>query len=54
MGVSFKLVREPPVCRWCRRPVAPRRWWLPRRFCNRWHQVKFRTVSFVARVLDLF
>ncbi|MGW2836904.1 hypothetical protein ACWCWD_03780 [Streptomyces sp. NPDC001493] len=52
MGVSFELVREPPVCRWCRRPVASRQWWLPRPFCNHWHQVKYRMVSFVARILD--
>ncbi|MGW6902023.1 hypothetical protein ACWGF2_36385 [Streptomyces sp. NPDC054919] len=46
------LGRKPSVCPWCGRPVAPRKWWLPRRFCNGWHQAKFRTTSFFARVLD--
>ncbi|MGW2281824.1 hypothetical protein [Streptomyces sp. NPDC001770] len=52
MGVSIELVREPPVCRWCGRPVVSRRWWLPRPFCNRRHQVKFWTMAFVGGVAD--
>ncbi|MFI6648670.1 hypothetical protein ACIBI8_13700 [Streptomyces sp. NPDC050529] len=41
-------------CRWCDRPIKQRRRWRPKRYCNRWHQVKFGVTSVVAQVLDSF
>lgn len=38
-------------CKWCKRPIRHGRRWRPRRYCNRWHQVKYRVVDLVDNVL---
>lgn len=39
-------------CRWCGRPLKQSRWWRPKRYCNRWHAVKYRVGNLVGKVLD--
>ncbi|MET9376275.1 hypothetical protein ACFYV5_15825 [Streptomyces sp. NPDC003035] len=49
-GLDVKIRTKP--CRWCLRPLKQRVWWRPKRYCNRWHQLKYRVTTFVANVLD--
>ncbi|WP_185299564.1 hypothetical protein [Streptomyces finlayi] len=51
-GLDVKLRLKP--CKWCKRPIKQRRWWRPKRYCNQWHQAKYRAVHLVANVLDSF
>ncbi|MFI2085349.1 hypothetical protein ACH43Y_33895 [Streptomyces rubiginosohelvolus] len=51
-GLDVKVWLKP--CKWCGRPVKQRRWWRPKRFCSRWHHVKYRFTSLVAEVVDSF
>lgn len=48
-GLDVKLRLKP--CKWCKRPIKQGRWG-PKRYCNRWHQVKYRVVDLVDNVLN--
>ncbi|MFD0267828.1 hypothetical protein ACFVGY_14760 [Streptomyces sp. NPDC127106] len=28
-------------CKQCQRPLDERGWWRPKRFCSRWHRVRY-------------
>jgi hypothetical protein len=32
--------------------LKQRRWWRPKRYCNRWHWFRFRVLDAVARAVD--
>ncbi|MFF8599532.1 hypothetical protein ACF065_26000 [Streptomyces sp. NPDC015232] len=38
MGEGQTRVR---LCKQCRRPLDERRWRRPKRFCSRWHRLKY-------------
>ncbi|MFF0431845.1 hypothetical protein ACFYU9_06425 [Streptomyces sp. NPDC004327] len=52
MGV-IEIEVDPLPCKWCRQPLEQRRWWAPKRFCGRWHRLKYRVMQVVGFVVDL-
>ncbi|AZM93785.1 hypothetical protein D1J60_35275 (plasmid) [Streptomyces sp. W1SF4] len=38
MGDGLTRVKQ---CKQCRRPLDERRWGRPKRFCSRWHRVRY-------------
>ncbi|MBT2440061.1 hypothetical protein J7E93_07985 [Streptomyces sp. ISL-36] len=50
---AIEIEVDPLPCKWCERPLEQRRWWAPKRFCNRWHRLKFRVAQFFGFVADV-
>ncbi|MFD0428918.1 hypothetical protein ACFQ60_17060 [Streptomyces zhihengii] len=49
-GLDVRIRTKP--CKWCGRQLKQRRWWRPKRYCNRWHATKYRIVDATVNVLD--
>ncbi|MEU6982690.1 hypothetical protein ABZ946_04605 [Streptomyces sp. NPDC046324] len=49
---AIEIEFDPLPCKWCQKPLEQPRWWRLKRFCSRWHRVKYRAVQVVGFVLD--
>ncbi|UNM10504.1 hypothetical protein J4032_02370 [Streptomyces formicae] len=49
---AIEIEWDPLPCKWCERPIEQRSWWRLKRFCNRWHRLKYRLAQVAEFLLD--
>ncbi|MFE6228742.1 hypothetical protein [Streptomyces sp. NPDC057854] len=50
---AIEIEVDPLPCKWCDRPLEQRRWWALKRFCNRWHRLKYWAAKIMLFLADI-